>query len=103
MFKPLRFLVPLLVMGAVSACSGGSEYREDPLFKEAYEHGCWTAGAYIPGDKSTLQRDETLFKTNKAYGAGWRSGYNACKIGHPQSNPGIPQEYSGRGVGPSGY
>jgi hypothetical protein len=104
MISPNRSLVTLLgTLAVLSACTGASEYEQDPLFKEAYEHGCWTAGAYIPGDKSTLQRDPALYKSNKAYASGWRMGYNACKTGHPQSNPGIPQEYRGRGTGPSGY
>jgi len=103
---PLRrrsFALLLLIMGPVAACAG-SEHQDDPLYKEGYDHGCWTAGAYIPGDRSTLQRDDALFKTNKAYGSGWRAGYSACKIDHPQSaTPGVPDAYRGRGTGPSGY
>lgn len=96
------FALLVFILGPLAACAA-SEHENDPLYKEGYEHGCWTAGAYIPGDKSTRQRDEALFKSNKAYGEGWRMGYRACKIDHPQSGtPGIPDAYRGRGNGPGG-
>jgi hypothetical protein len=98
------FLLPLIAFGIVCGCSGTSRFEGDPLFKEAYQQGCSTGVDFIPGDKSTIHRDAKLYSSNEAYKAGWRAGYSACRINHPQqSNPGIPSEYRGRANGPSGF
>ncbi len=53
----------------------------------------------VPGDPSTITRNEEAFKSDPAYNAGWKAGYNACQIRSDTSGSmGMPDS-SNRGTG----
>ncbi|ABS62489.1 hypothetical protein Plav_0866 [Parvibaculum lavamentivorans DS-1] len=85
---------------ALAGCGlGRSEYADEPNYKAGYSDGCWTATSRVPGDPSTITRNEEAFKVDKAYNAGWKSGYNACQIRSDTSGSmGMPDS-SNRGTG----
>ena len=78
--------------------------RNSPDFKAGYSDGCASAGTQGANPRDTApERDEEAFRTNQAYRAGWRTGFNACRVYQPSGNmpppPGqgpIPDPYSRR-------
>jgi hypothetical protein len=70
------FLALALSLGA---CVTQSKYADEPLYASGYSDGCASAsrgtGRVIP---SRIDRDEELYKSDKAYRAGWNAGYRAC-------------------------
>lgn len=91
---------------ALSGCASmfGEDYSNEPDYKSGYSAGCGTGTGYVPGNSSTVIRDPDLWATSKAYRAGWKSGFNACRTS-TSSSPGGSSETMGRGrgIGPSGY
>lgn len=100
MQHPVR-LLPLLFLAAVLAgCGlGRSEHADDPNYKAGHSDGCWSATSQVPGDPTTITRNEEAFKSNEAYRAGWKAGYSACRIRSGGGSMGMP-DTSNRGVGP---
>lgn len=95
-----------LVSGALmtlSGCMGASEYAEDPLYATGYTDGCGTGTGFDPYDKSTLIRDPEGWNKSKAYRAGWKKGFNACRPTTSRNTSAYPADAVGRGNGPSGY
>lgn len=95
-----RFCLPLFLAALAAGCGmGKSEYADEPNYKAGYSDGCWTATSQVPGDPSTITRNEEAWKGDKAYNAGWRSGYSACRIRESGGSMDMP-DTSGRGTGP---
>jgi hypothetical protein len=79
--------------------------RATPNYQAGYSDGCATAnnqGASMGGDSTV--RDEDLFRSDKAYSAGWSTGFSACRSTDPTrggaSAPGsgpIPESNPGGG------
>ncbi len=69
------------------------QMEKSPNFKDGYSDGCQTASTTRASyrDKYNVVRDDTLFKTDKAYRAGWSAGYTGCRpsvgMPEPQSGP----------------
>ncbi|MBX3508570.1 hypothetical protein [Parvibaculum sp.] len=100
MRRLLRLCAPLVLAALVAGCGlGQSEYADEPNYKAGYSDGCWTATSQVPGDPSTITRNEEAWKSDKAYNAGWRSGYSACRIREGGGSMDMP-DTSGRGTGP---
>jgi hypothetical protein len=60
-------------------------------FKDGYSDGCATASTQSANyAASNMVRDQTLFKSNRAYRQGWSAGYSGCRpvIGPPQPQNG---------------
>jgi len=73
-----RFFLFALV-ASLWACASGSEYKDEPTYSSGYSEGC--ASASRTGSRvvpSKITRDNELYKSDKAYRAGWNAGYHAC-------------------------
>ena len=54
--------------------------RASPDYKAGYADGCSSAGGPGANPREDSQvRDDQAFATNRAYRAGWRSGFGACR------------------------
>ena len=78
----LRLSVFLLAGVVLSACASPSDraLRKSPDYRAGYSDGCASAagpGANMRGNGRV--RDEAAYKTNRAYGAGWDTGFNTCR------------------------
>lgn len=95
-----RFALPVLFLAfALAGCGiGRSEFADDPAYKAGHSDGCWTATSRVPGDPSTVTRNDAAWRDSEAYRAGWKSGYNACVIRDGSGSMGIP-DTSERGTG----
>jgi len=96
-------LVPFALTGCSSLFGGSGKYADDPLYSTGYSDGCGTGTGFNPNDPSTLIRDADGWRTSKAYRAGWKKGFNACKVSHDGQTSNLPQDAYGRRNGPSGY
>jgi len=97
-------LLCLVLSLALAGCGTfGDDQSEDPDYQTGYSAGCGTGTGYIPGNSSTVIRDPDMWRTSKAYRAGWKKGFNACRTSTAAS-PSAGSEYGrGRSNGPSGY
>jgi hypothetical protein len=79
---------------------GRSEHADDPLYKAGHSDGCWSATSQVPGDPSSITRNDEAWRQSEAYRAGWKSGYGSCRIRDTSgSGAGMP-DTSGMGTGP---
>ncbi|MBI1261355.1 MAG: hypothetical protein GC184_06495 [Rhizobiales bacterium] len=102
-FLALRFpLLALPLVLVLSACASSSPYESEPNYKLGYSDGCWTGTSMVPGDKSTITRDDVAYGSDEAYRAGWKKGYGACKVRQNGGSVAMPDS-TGRGTGPNGY
>lgn len=89
-----RFLLLATALPLLSGCiffqgSVSRQMQKSPNFKEGYSDGCATAGGQPANMRETTDiRDRALFRTDKAYRAGWSAGYTACR---PVNAPTSPQ------------
>jgi hypothetical protein len=99
-----RFLAPALaVVLFVGGCAyfGGGEPLEDASYQSGYGPGCNTGQQRQNQFSDYVDRDETRYKDDRSYRAGWNAGFHAC--GRP-----LNDIYKGsqpspvRGGGPSG-
>ncbi|MGB5092713.1 MAG: hypothetical protein WBN97_05320 [Parvibaculum sp.] len=98
--RAFRRIVILALPLALAACAAPSQYKDDPNYQIGYSQGCTSATNMVPGDKSTITRDEHAYANDEAYRAGWKKGFNACKV---KSGGGVDMPNStGRGSGPDG-
>ncbi|PKQ07429.1 MAG: hypothetical protein CVT73_08695 [Alphaproteobacteria bacterium HGW-Alphaproteobacteria-12] len=76
------FLAAALACGALAltGCGTKSEFAGEPDYKAGHSDGCWTATSRVPGDPSTVTRNEGAWNASEAYRAGWKAGYSACRI-----------------------
>ena len=111
-----RVLVLLLIL-PLAACGlfdsrQTRALRKTPDYKAGYQDGC--NSAYGPDANKrhddTIVRDDTQYKSNKAYRMGWDRGLNACRStgytggalpGTVPSGP-IPDQNPGNGGRPRG-
>ena len=75
------------------------QMEHSPSFKDGYSDGCATASTKSANfNETNTVRDDSLFKTDKAYRAGWSAGYTGCRpiVGpdEPQNGP-IADPYPG--------
>lgn len=100
-----RFSALALLVSALAACSmmEGPKNRaieRSPNFKDGYSDGCETANAGSANmNETNVYRDETLYKTDRAYRTGWGAGYTACA---PARTPPQPQQDPIRDPSPNG-
>ena len=80
-----RLLAAFALVPLLSACvflEGPVSRQEEksPNFKSGYDDGCATASTVSANmRKQSDVRDMALFRTDKAYRAGWSAGYTACR------------------------
>jgi hypothetical protein len=92
-----RICLFLAALPVLSACvffegSISRKMEKSPNFKAGYSDGCaTTSGGTANFREQPDVRDQALFKTDKAYRAGWSAGYTACRpvnaVSTPQSGP----------------
>lgn len=94
-----RSLLRLAAVALVGASLSGCVFFEGPIsrqmekspnFKDGYSDGCATASTQRANyrERTNMVRDETLFRTDKAYRAGWSAGYTGCR---PVTGPQAPR------------
>lgn len=92
-----RRVIALLLILPLGACGlfvskETRALRKSPDYRAGYSDGC--NSAYDPGaDKSrdtNVVRDDAMYRTNRAYQAGWRTGLNACRSSGNTSYAGVP-------------
>lgn len=73
-------LAAAVLLAGLAGCGTpvSDEMRQNPAFQDGYRDGCATAGTRTPGLPGGVIRDDGKFASDRAYKAGWRSGYNAC-------------------------
>jgi hypothetical protein len=82
-FAALAALIGLL--GCESAADRA--LKKTPDFKAGYSDGCASAGTQGANMRDTsTARDEDAYQNNKAYHAGWGTGFNACRGYQPAGN-----------------
>ena len=85
-------LIVFLVLGvALASCESAADrtMRKSPDYKAGYSEGCASAGAPGANMRDTSRvRDEQAYRSNRAYNAGWDTGYHACGVS--QSSRGMP-------------
>jgi len=94
---PGRLALLVLALPLLSGCiffesPVTRQMQKSPNFKEGYSDGCATVGGQPANMRETTDiRDKALFRTDKAYRAGWSAGYTACRpinsVSTPQSGP----------------
>lgn len=95
----MRLALTLLLSLALAACGlGRSEHADKPDYKAGHSDGCWSATSQVPGDPSTVTRNDEAWKQSEAYRAGWKAGYSACTIRDHSGSMGMPGT-SERGTG----
>jgi hypothetical protein len=86
-----RAAVLLLLSLTLSACESAAErtIRKSPDYKAGYSDGCASANAPGANMRDTGRiRDEQAYQGNRAYNAGWDTGFHAC--GASQPSRGMP-------------
>src|ERR1051325_1445347 len=63
--------------------------RNSPNFKSGYSDGCATANAQGTNYGRNQTRDDALYRSDKAYRAGWAAGVSACQS-NLATQPGVP-------------
>jgi hypothetical protein len=102
----IGFVIAIGAALTLSGCGsmfGESEYADDPLYGTGYTDGCGSGTSYVPGDALTLHRDAEGWSKSKAYRAGWKKGFNACRVTSGGQSSTLPDDAYGRKNGPSGY
>ena len=104
-FRAASALAAILALStALSGCVFFESRQDRALertaeFKDGYSDGCATASTKTANyAESNMVRDQTLFRTNRAYRQGWSAGYAGCRpvIGQPEPQNGpIADPYPG--------
>lgn len=91
--------LPLLLNGCALFESRADRAQQKlPNYKAGYSDGCASANAEgTDMRRDTEVRDDSLFSTDKAYRAGWRSGFGACRSTLGTSNTTLPDHQPGGG------
>jgi hypothetical protein len=82
-------LAALALLLALSGCASPADraMRNSPDFKAGYSDGCASAGNEGANKRADdLIRDEAAYRSNRAYHAGWGTGFNACRSYQPSGN-----------------
>jgi hypothetical protein len=86
-----RLAMLLLVGLALSGCESATDraMKNSPDYKAGYSDGCASAGSRGANMRDSGRvRDEQAYQTDRAYGAGWDTGFNTCR--DYQSSTGTP-------------
>ncbi len=94
-------LFAVFLVVALGGCA--SQHADDPLYATGYTDGCGSGTAYVAGKPETLRRDSEGWAKSKAYRAGWKKGFNACRVTSGGQSSTLPDDSYGRRNGPSGY
>jgi hypothetical protein len=108
MRQPLLPVVVLLFLAGCGVFAGKQSraLRASPDYKAGYSDGCASAGGQDANMRDEGQvKDDALFRTSKAYRAGWSGGLGACRRGRttpasPSQNGPIPDIMPGGGALP---
>jgi hypothetical protein len=69
----------LICLLPLATCTSAS-LRKSPDFRAGYSDGCSSASMQgANARESGFTRDESAYQANKAYHAGWSSGFGACR------------------------
>lgn len=89
----IRFIA-LLLLTALSACesSANRALKKSPDYQAGYSDGCTSAGTRGANMRDSGRvRDEQSYQTDRAYSAGWDTGFNTCRgYQSPASSPSLP-------------
>ena len=92
--RHVRRLAALAALVMLWGCESASDraLRKTPDFKAGYSDGCASAGTQGANMRDTEPvRDEESYRSNRAYHAGWGTGFNACRSYQPSGNmPPLP-------------
>jgi hypothetical protein len=81
----------LLCLLPLAACTSAA-LRKSPDFKAGYSDGCASASMQGANKReSGFSRDESAYQSNKAYRAGWGSGFGACRQMQNNNALALPQ------------
>ena len=75
-------LAVLAALVLLSGCESAADraLKRSPDFKAGYSDGCANAGTQGANMRDTGPvRDEEAYRANRAYHAGWGTGFNACR------------------------
>ena len=95
----VRFCCLFFALFMLTGCESAADraQRRSPDFKAGYSDGCASAGDRGANPRASgLIRDDAAFAGNKAYHAGWGTGFNSCR----SSAPGRGALESSGGSGP---
>ena len=82
-------LVALGILVALAGCESAADraLKRTPDFRAGYSDGCASAGTQGANMRDTeLVRDEQAYRANRAYRAGWGTGFNGCRGYQPGNN-----------------
>jgi hypothetical protein len=87
----LLTLASFVLAGCGMFSAADRAQRNSPNFHAGYDDGCVAASTSGANPREEPLRDEALYKSDKAYRAGWSNGFSACRndaAGNPQvDNP----------------
>ena len=66
--------------------------QKSPSFRAGYDDGCAAASTTGANPRERPYRDEASYQNDRAYHAGWSSGFSACRsevYGSPVDTPAI--------------
>ncbi|MGX1196974.1 hypothetical protein [Parvibaculum sp. MBR-TMA-1.3b-4.2] len=78
-----RYALALTLIGGIlpilAGCAdmGTQSYADTPEYRQGHSAGCWAATS---GKKDAANRNEALYKSSDAYRAGWKAGFNSCRV-----------------------
>ncbi|MFL5237591.1 MAG: hypothetical protein ACJ8EL_08300 [Rhizomicrobium sp.] len=79
----LRNAAALLIAFLLAGCGTSAEdaaLQKNPNFHAGYDDGCAAANTVGANPReSASPRDEELYNSDKAYHAGWGSGFSTCR------------------------
>jgi hypothetical protein len=81
----------LLLGLALSGCESAADrtMKNSPDYKAGYSDGCASAAGPGANMRDTGRvRDDQAYQGNRAYGAGWDTGFHACGVS--RSSGGMP-------------
>ena len=86
-----RLGVFLLMAFALAACESTADraLKKSPDYRAGYSDGCASADAQGANMRDSGRvRDDQAYQSNRAYSAGWDTGFHTC--GNSQSTGGMP-------------
>ncbi|HEY5347357.1 MAG TPA: hypothetical protein VIJ72_04120 [Rhizomicrobium sp.] len=94
MLRPLAvFAAALLLLGGCGIFESRADLAQQktPNYKAGYSDGCASANAQGTDMRRGDQiRDDTLFASDKAYRAGWHTGFAACRSSQSPAPTSLP-------------
>jgi hypothetical protein len=78
MVKPVLFAFAALLLCGGCALFGGGEPLDGASYQAGYGPGCNTGQQRQQPFSDYLDRDETRYKEDRSYRAGWNAGFHGC-------------------------